>query len=101
VDTGLIPPMFKTKLIDGGMEFAEIEDCVKAILKVATDKTVNGKPFASFNFRQDIDRSPGRSVGVVGKKRNAEGYMDLDCDDYQEDDTMYPFEQMALNLPKF
>jgi hypothetical protein len=33
-------------MIEGGIEFAEVEDAVKAILKVATDETINGK--ASF-----------------------------------------------------
>ncbi len=46
VDTGIIPPPFKAKMIEGGIEFAEVEDAVKAILKVSTDETVNGKaPF--------------------------------------------------------
>jgi hypothetical protein len=43
VDTGLIPSVFKAKMIEKGMEFAEVDDAVKAILKISTDTTVNGK----------------------------------------------------------
>lgn len=45
VDTNIIPPPFKAKMIEGRMEFAEVGDAVKAVLKVATDETVNGKVF--------------------------------------------------------
>jgi hypothetical protein len=43
VNTGLIPLVFKAKMIENGMEFAEVEDAVKAILKISTDANVNGK----------------------------------------------------------
>ncbi len=44
------------------------------------------------------DAGPGRSFGVLAKKRAPEGYIDLDSDDYKEDDFMYSFEQLALNM---
>jgi hypothetical protein len=31
--------MFKAKMIENGMEFAEVEDAVKAIMKISTDTT--------------------------------------------------------------
>jgi hypothetical protein len=39
----------------------------------------------------------GRLIGVLAKKRAPEGYIDLNSD-YSEDDFIYPFEQIALNL---
>jgi hypothetical protein len=45
-----------------------------------------------------INKCLGRSIGVLAKKRAPEGYIDLNSDDYSEDDFIYPFEQMALNL---
>lgn len=39
----MIPQHIKSKMIEAGVEFAETEDAVKAVMRIATDSSVNGK----------------------------------------------------------
>lgn len=97
MDTGLIPPFIKAKLQAGGIEFAELEDAVKAVLRVATDKSINGTSHHG-PVRNILTTISGRSLGIVARERNSVGYMDLNSDDYKEEDVMFPMEQVALNI---
>ncbi|KAL2273074.1 hypothetical protein FJTKL_05594 [Diaporthe vaccinii] len=77
----MIPQHIKSKMIEAGVEFAETEDAVKAVMRIATDPSVNG-----------------RSLGVLSRDRAPQGYIDLDSDDYREGDFIYPMEQLALSI---
>jgi hypothetical protein len=60
-----------TKLLTGiGSGWAEVEDSVRAVLRVAADKDING-----------------RALAVVPKSEAKEGYVDCDVDDYPEGST--------------
>ncbi|KAG6354212.1 hypothetical protein INS49_004816 [Diaporthe citri] len=71
----------KSKMIEAVVEFAETEDAVKAVMRIATDSSVNG-----------------RSLGVLSRDRAPQGYIDLDSDDYREGGFFYPMEQLALSI---
>lgn len=43
IETVMIPQHIKSKMIEAGVEFAETEDAVKAVMRIATDSSVNGK----------------------------------------------------------
>ncbi|THZ19715.1 hypothetical protein D6C89_07574 [Aureobasidium pullulans] len=81
VDTGIIPKPFKSKLIAARMQFASIDDAVKAVLRVSCDPTIHG-----------------RSLAVILRAFASEGYVDLESDDLAPEDNLYAFEQMALNM---
>ncbi|KEQ92113.1 hypothetical protein AUEXF2481DRAFT_43516 [Aureobasidium subglaciale EXF-2481] len=81
VDTGIIPEPFKSKLIAAGMQFASIDDAVKAVLRISCDPTIHG-----------------RSLAVIPRAFSPEGYVDLESDDMAPGDNLYVFEQMALSM---
>lgn len=39
------PQHIKSKMLEAAVEFAETEGSVKAIMRLATDSSINGKPF--------------------------------------------------------
>ncbi|KAF4485341.1 5'-hydroxyaverantin dehydrogenase [Colletotrichum fructicola Nara gc5] len=54
-------------LIDHGVEFGEQEDVANCMMRVACDKTING-----------------RSLMITPRSITKEGYMDIDRDDYKD-----------------
>ncbi|KAL6708924.1 hypothetical protein ACN47E_002331 [Coniothyrium glycines] len=60
---------YETWLIDHGIEFGEQEDVAACMMKIASDKSING-----------------RSLMIVPRTIAKEGYKDIDKDDYTEDD---------------
>jgi len=69
------------EFLDGkGVGFATVEDTCKAMLKIASDTTVNG-----------------RALGVVPRDEAREGYMDLDHDDYKEGDVLREWQEVVLD----
>lgn len=46
IEIVMIPQHIKSKTIEAGVEFSETEDAVKAVMKLATDSSVNGKSFS-------------------------------------------------------
>ncbi|RMD42182.1 hypothetical protein DV735_g2921, partial [Chaetothyriales sp. CBS 134920] len=77
IRVNFIGPWFiKTKILGGGIaerlteagfEFAELEDTATALLRIASDPTINGRAF-----------------GVVPRRLAEAGYLDLDLDDNKE-----------------
>ena len=65
-----------------GIEMAKVESCVAAVMRIATDKTINGRSFA-----------------IVPYSEAKEGFIDLDEDDYKEVDTyLSKFQQKVVEL---
>jgi hypothetical protein len=79
-----------------GVEFATVEDCVKAMLKISSDATVNGTAPVNWNFEYLLT-SIGRAFGIVPRSAAPEGYMDLDHDDYKEGDVFKTWQQTVLD----
>ncbi|OCL02802.1 NAD(P)-binding protein [Glonium stellatum] len=69
------------QLKSAGSEFAEVGDSVNAVLRVATDKSISG-----------------RSLAVVPRSACAQGYLDLDHDDFKEGDIMYQLQSVCLGV---
>ncbi|KAH8703862.1 short chain dehydrogenase reductase [Talaromyces proteolyticus] len=67
--------------LDGkGVGFALVEDSAKAMLKIASDASINGRAF-----------------GIVSRKDAPEGYMDLDHDDYKDGDILKGWQEIVLD----
>ena len=67
---------------------------MKAVLKLATDMTVNGKIVYLLCFAI-LTRLLGRSLGVVPRNIASEGYIDLDRDDQKEGDFVTKLERVS------
>ncbi|TVY17128.1 5'-hydroxyaverantin dehydrogenase [Lachnellula arida] len=80
VRTPILGQEIQAYLVGKGVEFATVEDCAKAMLKIASDTTING-----------------RGIGIVPRSVAPEGYMDLDHDDYKEGDFLKEWQQTVLN----
>ncbi|KKZ59969.1 hypothetical protein EMCG_00811 [[Emmonsia] crescens] len=68
---------FKSK----GVKFASEDDACKAVLRIASDTTVNG-----------------RSVAVVPREDCTEGYFDLALDDFPEHSKLHIMQDLAINV---
>ncbi|QSS59123.1 short chain dehydrogenase/reductase [Histoplasma capsulatum] len=64
-----------------GVKFASESDACNAILRIASDTTVNG-----------------RSIAVVSKEDCAGGYFDLAEDDFPEGSKLYDLQNVAINV---
>ncbi|TVY36533.1 5'-hydroxyaverantin dehydrogenase [Lachnellula subtilissima] len=80
VRTPILGEEIQAYLVGKGVEFATVEDCTKAMLKIASDTTING-----------------RGIGIVPRTVATEGYMDLDHDDYKEGDFLKRWQQTVLD----
>lgn len=63
-----------------GIEFANEDDAAAAVVKVACDKSING-----------------RALGIVPRSKADHGYMDLKHDDYTNDDFMQKWQNEVLS----
>lgn len=78
---------YETWLEDHGIDFGEQEDVAGCMMRIASDKSVNGKyPPRSLASSHDSDAFIGRSLMITPRSVAKEGYMDLDKDDYSEND---------------
>lgn len=62
-----------------GVKFATVDDCVNAMLRIASETNINGRAF-----------------GVVPREEHISGYMDLLHDDYQTGDFMKEWQEIVL-----
>ncbi|OCK80941.1 short chain dehydrogenase reductase [Lepidopterella palustris CBS 459.81] len=67
-----------------GVDFALSSDAAAAVLHLASDKTINGKTTC-------------RALGIVPHSFNEQGYIDLQHDDYPEDDFLREWQEVVLN----
>ncbi|KAG5293731.1 short chain dehydrogenase/reductase [Histoplasma capsulatum G186AR] len=81
----IITPAYTEEIIaffeSKGVKFASESDACKAILRIASDTTVNG-----------------RSIAVVSKEDCAGGYFDLAEDDFPEGSKLYDLQNVATNV---
>ncbi|OQV03236.1 hypothetical protein CLAIMM_08305 [Cladophialophora immunda] len=64
--TTILKPQVIERLVSKGVEFAEIEDCTTAVLRIACDKSINGRSFA-----------------ILPRSVAAPGYVDAQMDDFE------------------
>ncbi len=71
--------------MDQGIEFGEQEDVANCMMRIATDKTLNGT--TSISFRSPVYyiilTQAGQSLQITPRSVAKEGFMDLDRDDYK------------------
>jgi NAD(P)-dependent dehydrogenase (short-subunit alcohol dehydrogenase family) len=67
------------RLKDLGSDWAHAEDSAKAVIRVASDKTVNG-----------------RALAIVPHQMRKEGFMDLAWDDYPEGSDLNTWQELCL-----
>ncbi|KAK5207864.1 hypothetical protein LTR41_006376 [Exophiala xenobiotica] len=64
--TTILKPQVIERLVSKGVEFAEVEDCTTAVLRIASDKSINGRSFV-----------------IVPRSVAAPGYLDAQMDDFE------------------
>jgi hypothetical protein len=69
--TNIVSPAVIERLESKGVKFSLKEDCAAAMLRIATDKSVNG-----------------HSLAIVPREDHAQGYIDAELDD-EEDGTYW------------
>ncbi|RMZ90138.1 hypothetical protein DV736_g2647, partial [Chaetothyriales sp. CBS 134916] len=67
IKTNILGGGIAERLVEAGFEFATLEDTATAMLKLASDPSING-----------------RSLAVVPRRHIETGYVDIDIDDYKE-----------------
>ncbi|KAI5285662.1 Signal recognition particle core component [Ascosphaera aggregata] len=72
---------FLEKLEREGIQFASYEDAVRAVLRCASDVTING-----------------RAIGILPREYCSTGYVDLAHDDHSSDTDMGKWQDIALRL---
>ncbi|EXJ69763.1 uncharacterized protein A1O5_06834 [Cladophialophora psammophila CBS 110553] len=77
--TTILKPQVIATLISKGVEFAEIEDCTTAALRITCDRSING-----------------RSFGIIPRSIVSEGYTDINLDDYDEGTLWQNLQSIAL-----
>lgn len=84
INTPILPEGAAAYLESQGAEFALAEDAAKTMLKIASDREVNGEISITRLKKPLVLKILGRSFGVVPRSWEADGYVDLDFDDYKE-----------------
>ncbi|KAI0156999.1 short chain dehydrogenase reductase [Xylariaceae sp. FL1272] len=67
-----------------GVKWASTEDCAEVVLKVASNRTMNG-----------------RAIAIVPRVQVSEGYFDLALDDYKEGDVIKEFQDTVIATSGF
>lgn len=67
-----------------GSDWARIDDCVHCVLRISTDSSIHGMPpFPQLaEMCRQSDTELGRGFGIVPRRMVAEGYCDLEQDDF-------------------
>ncbi|KIV80884.1 hypothetical protein PV11_08351 [Exophiala sideris] len=66
--TTILKPQVVERLVSKGVEFAEVEDCTTAVLRIACDKSINGRSFA-----------------ILPRSVTPTGYRDAELDDLESE----------------
>jgi len=82
-------PTVLQMLADAGTEFATVEDAGAALLRLASDTSINGTRLmwgGLYVARPGgiLTRSVGRAFAIVPRSQHPRGYMDIDYDDYPD-----------------
>jgi hypothetical protein len=83
-----------------GSDFAEVDDSVKAVLRIACDSEINGE-FSSLLTEDMVDANffgTGRALAIVPRGMAKDGYVDLDVDDYEEGTLLHRLNEVSTNM---
>jgi hypothetical protein len=72
--------VIKKRLSTNNLDFAKLEDCAKAAMRIAADTSINGKQPCLVPSRFSYHVLQGRAFGIVPRQLAPEGYVDLDHD---------------------
>lgn len=84
-------------LIDHGIEFGEQEDCGRCMLRIACDTSINGKCNITI-VSAALAKSIGHSLMIVPRSVAAEGFLDVDKDDYVEEGYFKKTQETQLRI---
>jgi hypothetical protein len=90
-------------LIENGIEFGEQADCAGCMIKIAADKSINGKlapAQCGETCVQELTEgtSTGRSLMITPRSKVKEGFMDIDMEDYVDERDEYLIKKQATQL---
>jgi hypothetical protein len=88
-----------THITSKGVEFATVEDCVQALLRIAADKSIHST-FSQPEMLEVVSKqfSLGQAFGIVPKTVDKNGYLDLDHDDFKHGDMADDLQQQASSV---
>lgn len=92
-----------------GVDFASTEDATSAVLRLVTDKSINGMAMRSIidvswhivekSFGQLTSHSSlGRTLAVVPRQISESGYIDLEKDDFKPGEPLHLLQSVASSL---
>lgn len=82
-----------------GVRFANVDDCASAMLRIASEKSLNGKRYLSTFSNHKLIACPfttGKAFAVVPRDKSPSGYIDLGHDDYPPDDFLSGLQEVVL-----
>ncbi|KIX03816.1 uncharacterized protein Z518_07369 [Rhinocladiella mackenziei CBS 650.93] len=88
-----------TQLKEQGSGFALVEDSVKAVMRIATDDSINGELLPCFMDQNESSVCDvGRSIAVLPRETSKSGYLDLDLDDFKTGSLYHDLQTICSNL---
>lgn len=91
---------YEKYLTDQGVEFALPEDVATGMMRLAADRTMNGKYRGiegTFGLRGNVWK-PGHSILIVPRSIAKEGYIDAELDDFTEQGYMKSLQELQLRI---
>lgn len=79
VQTSIISAPLRKLIDESGVEWAQVPDTVSAVLRIASDREVNG-----------------RALAIVPRSITAKGYLDLKADDCDDSEMLKDLQRQAL-----
>lgn len=71
-------------LVDRGVEFGEQKDVSSCMLRIATDRSINGECERYQYFSEILMVVKGRSLMITPRSIAKEGFVDIDREDYKD-----------------
>ncbi|KAJ0149856.1 Uncharacterized protein HZ326_7640 [Fusarium oxysporum f. sp. albedinis] len=71
-------------LVDRGVEFGEQKDVSSCMLRIATDRSINGEYKRFHDFSEVLMTITGRSLMITPRSIAKEGFVDIDREDYKD-----------------
>ena len=96
---------YEESLIVKGVEFGLPEDVASCMMRIATDRTINGECMWGpgwTEFFKDVSRHltdlVGRSLMIVARSVTQEGFVDAGLDDFTEDGYVKSMQELQLRI---
>jgi hypothetical protein len=88
-------------VLSKGVQFALLEDACKAVLRISTDKSINGEittniRLIGFQLPGVLNFYLGRALAIVPREESPAGYVDVAHDDYAEGDFLRELQSTVL-----